>query len=92
MQPKNTHMAFVHFPPSFNLPDTWVWSINGIAKLLFPTFKKGWKYYFTQVSDCDAVSPDGKRFRHYIKCISFPIEGGKAYTETVCHSNWRIRF
>ena len=84
-------MVLIHFHPSFNLPDTRICSINGLAKLLSSTFKQGWKYYFTQIPS-SVVPNEGKPYRYQIHCTSFPMTGGEAHTETVCYSNKRIRF
>lgn len=85
-------MALLHFAPSYNLPDTRVFSINGLAKLLSPTFKQGWKYYFYQHSDYVVVTSDGKPYRYHIHCTAVPMHGGKAHTDLVCCSNCPILF
>ena len=50
-------MALLHFSPSYNLPDTRIYTMNGLIKLLAPKFKQGWKYYFTQCGDSVVVVP-----------------------------------
>lgn len=85
-------MALLHFSPSYNLPDTRIYTMNGLIKLLSPMFKQGWKYYFTQCGDSVVVVPSGKPYRYQIQCTAIPMHGGRGYTEIVCYSNQRILF
>ena len=86
-------MALLHFTPSYNLPDTRVYTLRGFIKLLSPTFKQGWKYYFSQISDAVIVVPDGKPYRYQIQCTAVPMNGGgRGFTQTVCYSNCPILF
>lgn len=85
-------MALLHFAPSYSIPDTRVYSINGLIKLLAPTFKQGWKYYFTQCGESVVVVLNGKSYRYQIQCTAVPMHGGSGHTQTVCYSNSRILF
>lgn len=85
-------MALLHFSTSYNLPDTRVYTINGLIKLLAPTFKQNWKYYFTQCGDSVVVVPSGKPYHYQIQCTAVPMHGGRGYTQAVCYSNSRILF
>lgn len=66
-------MTLLHFSPSYNLPDTRIYTMNGFIKLLSPKFKQGWKSYFTQNRDSVIVVPDGKPYRYQIQCTSVPM-------------------
>lgn len=85
-------MALLHFAPSYNLPDARIQSMDGLVKLLAPKFKRGWKYYFTQIGEAVVVVPSGKPYRYQIRCTAVPMQGGSGYTETVCYSNRQILF